>query len=72
MIKGILLGVSTSVFIVSVIFILAGATGNLQENIITGAAVGSGAVIGWSFVGVVFGLIGILGTGLWIREKSIN
>lgn len=41
MIKGVLLSVSLAVFITSLAFTVAGLTGHINENLITGAAIGA-------------------------------
>ena len=58
MIKGILLGVCMSIFIVSLIFIFSSSTDILKENIITGNAIGEGTLVTWSFVSLIIGFAG--------------
>lgn len=68
MIKGILLGICASVFIVSFIFLLSGTFGGLQENIITGHAIGEGTMIGFSFTGLILSFILGMLVVMWIRR----
>ena len=57
MIKGTLLGISISVFIVSLFLAVTSLTGTLKENIITGAAVGQSAITTYSFVALFLSFI---------------
>jgi len=58
--KGLLLGASISVFIVSLIFFSGGLAGLLQENIITGAVIGKTEVTNYSLVGLLLSFIACL------------
>jgi len=67
MIKGILLGIFVSIFIVSVLLVSTGTFGFLQENIITGNTIGKAELIGYSFVTLSLSFIGIIAISLWMR-----
>ena len=62
MIKGILLGICLSMFIVSSILIFSGTTGRLQENLITGAVINPGTVFSYAIVTLFLSVI----SGLFI------
>ncbi len=68
MIKGILLGISISVFIVSLIFTFSGTSGNLQENIITGNVIGSLQLTGFAAAGLIVSFVLGFFAVLWIRS----
>lgn len=68
MIKGILLGVCVAVFVACLVFIVAGAGGLLQENIITGQVIGSRQVVGYALVGLALSFVG----GLFIAISFIK
>jgi hypothetical protein len=70
MLKGLLLGVSVAVFVVSWIFIASGFTGLLQENILTGAVIGEGRVVNLAWLGLFVSFIfGFFITLLMFRKK---
>jgi hypothetical protein len=68
MLKGILLGISMSVFIVSLIIFVAGLTGGLQENILTGAVIGPGEAITYSAASLLLSGILVLLVIVWMRR----
>ena len=57
MIKGILLGICISVFIVSLILVSTSTLGALNANIITGTAIGEGVLVSYSILSLVFSFI---------------
>ena len=59
MIKGILLGLSIATFIVSIFISISGITGALQENIITGAAIGSEGAVSYALITAVLSFVAI-------------
>lgn len=65
MLKGIVLGICIATFIVSLLFISSGLTENLQENIITGAAIGSGELVSYSFIALFVSFI----VGLFVASR---
>lgn len=56
-IKGIILGISTAVFLTSLIFIIAGFLGGIKENIITGAVLGSNQLAAYSIIPLVLSFV---------------
>lgn len=69
MIKGILLGVCASVFIVSLVFSLSGLTDNLQENLIMGAVIGPQQMVSYAIIPLVISAIAGLLIVLSFRKK---
>jgi hypothetical protein len=69
MIKGIFLGICASVFIVSLAFSLSGLTGNLQENLVTGAAIGPKQLINYSILPLIFSFVAGFLLVLSFRKK---
>ena len=72
MIKGLTLGITASIFIVSLIFFLAFATNSLNENIITGASVKEPVVVAGSIAGLMISFIFFLVIFLVWRRNSRN
>jgi hypothetical protein len=67
MIKGVFLAIFASIFLVSLIFIISNLTGNLQENLVTGAIIGQGKIISYSIISLTLSLIASLGVILSMR-----
>ena len=59
MIKGILLGIFASLFIVSVFFSITSMSGNLRENVITGAVIEETRFSGYFTVVAFLSLIAV-------------
>ncbi len=57
MIKGIFLGVSIALIVVSLILIFSGISGNLGPNLITGQVIGEAELVGWGFAGLAVGIL---------------
>ena len=57
MIKGVILGISIAVFVISIILIFSGVSGNLGPNLITGHVIGEGDLVGVGFIGLIISLI---------------
>ena len=70
MIKGLLLGISEAILIVSMILIITGAADILKPNLITGNAIGEPTVIAYSFVALFLSLITATAAIFWMFENS--
>ncbi len=57
MITGLILGIGIALFISSLVVALAGVSNILQENIITGAAIGVGQITSYAILGVVVSFV---------------
>lgn len=56
-IKPIAISLCFSIFIVSFIFLVSGITGNLNINLVTGAAIGSSQLTSYASVSMIISLI---------------
>ncbi len=70
MIKGIMLGICIAVFVVSLIFLSTGMTGNLHENLITGAVVGLNLITSFSLITLILSFIIMVFILLTLRKSS--
>lgn len=66
---GVFLGIGLAVFIVSLILVGFGLTGNLVENSVTGSVVGSREVVGWGVIGLV--LCGLVFSWWVVRRRML-
>ena len=53
MLKGILLGICSSVFVVSLILTISGFSGNLEPNLITGNVIGPSQLTNYSVIALI-------------------
>jgi len=70
MIKGLMLGVSLSVFFASLGLIIIEMTGNLKENLLTGAVIGATGVASYAIIALVISLIAIFFFSLVLRKSG--
>jgi hypothetical protein len=70
MIKGVLLGTSIGAFLTSIGFFIAGLSGTLQENLITGAVVSPDKATSYSAVlGILFFFLSVAIFLVTIRRR---
>jgi hypothetical protein len=69
MLKGVLLALSLSVFIVSLIFVISSSIGSLQENLITGNVIGKGSFTSYAIISLVFSFVFSLAVSLWMKNS---
>jgi len=69
MIIGLFLGISLAVLIVSLAFITSNLSGNLNENLITGAAVSPQTISSYSSLALGVSVVIILALIIFIRRK---
>jgi len=71
MIKGLLLAISIGVFVVSLVLLVSGLIGALQENIITGAVVGSKDITNYSFPALILSFLSIFIIASLMKKSEI-
>ncbi|MGK0209375.1 MAG: hypothetical protein ACI83O_000652 [Patescibacteria group bacterium] len=69
MLKGVLLGVSTAMLLVSGLFLSYGIVGGFRASALTGAVIGSEGAISYALLIFVFLLIIIVTVGLMFKRK---
>jgi hypothetical protein len=70
MIKGVFLGTSMGFFLASVGLMIAGFSGNLQENYVTGAVIGADKVVSYAtMVGIASFFLSLVFLFLVLKKK---
>lgn len=69
MIIGLLLGLSLATFITASVFVVAGYSGLMTENLITGAAIGANQLASYSLIPLILSFIAVLFLISLLRRK---
>lgn len=70
MIIGLLLGLSIAVALASAGIIITGLTGALQENIVTGAVIGTTGAISYAVITLIISLVAAFFLSLVLKNPS--